>query len=52
MAEESEATQYLTFVLDEEIFAVGVARVREIRNLSHGGVGGRRGKPRLLPDVN
>jgi len=30
MAEESEATQYLTFVLEEEVFAVDVARVREI----------------------
>jgi purine-binding chemotaxis protein CheW len=30
MAEELEATQYLTFVLDEEVFAVDVARVREI----------------------
>lgn len=30
MAEEPEATQYLTFVLDEEVFAVDVARVREI----------------------
>ena len=30
MAEELVATQYLTFVLDEEVFAVDVARVREI----------------------
>jgi purine-binding chemotaxis protein CheW len=30
MADELEATQYLTFVLDEEVFAVDVARVREI----------------------
>lgn len=30
MSEELEATQYLTFVLDEEVFAVDVARVREI----------------------
>jgi purine-binding chemotaxis protein CheW len=30
MAEELEATQYLTFVLAEEVFAVDVARVREI----------------------
>jgi purine-binding chemotaxis protein CheW len=30
MAGELEATQYLTFVLDEEVFAVDVARVREI----------------------
>lgn len=30
MAEELEATQYLTFVLEEEVFAVDVARVREI----------------------
>jgi purine-binding chemotaxis protein CheW len=30
MAAEMEATQYLTFVLDEEVFAVDVARVREI----------------------
>lgn len=30
MAEELEATQYLTFVLDQEIFAVDVGRVREI----------------------
>jgi len=30
MAEGLEATQYLTFVLDEEVFAVDVARVREI----------------------
>lgn len=30
MSEELEATQYLTFVLDDEVFAVDVARVREI----------------------
>lgn len=30
MAEVLEATQYLTFVLNEEVFAVDVARVREI----------------------
>jgi len=30
MAEEPEATQYPTFVPDEEAFAVDVARVREI----------------------
>jgi len=30
MAEELEATQYLTFTLGEEVFAVDVARVREI----------------------
>jgi purine-binding chemotaxis protein CheW len=30
MAEGFEATQYLTFVLNEEVFAVDVARVREI----------------------
>ncbi|MDD5286255.1 MAG: chemotaxis protein CheW [Desulfuromonadaceae bacterium] len=30
MAEELDATQYLTLVLDEEVFAVDVARVREI----------------------
>ena len=30
MAAEMEATQYLTFTLDEEVFAVDVARVREI----------------------
>ncbi|MEI7816275.1 MAG: chemotaxis protein CheW [Desulfuromonadales bacterium] len=30
MAEDLEATQYLTFVLNEEVFAVDVARVREI----------------------
>ena len=30
MAEELEATQYLTFTLAEEVFAVDVARVREI----------------------
>jgi purine-binding chemotaxis protein CheW len=30
MAEELEATQYLTFVLDAEVFAVDVSRVREI----------------------
>jgi purine-binding chemotaxis protein CheW len=30
MGEELPATQYLTFVLDSEVFAVDVARVREI----------------------
>lgn len=30
MDEELQATQYLTFVLDKEVFAVDVARVREI----------------------
>jgi purine-binding chemotaxis protein CheW len=30
MAEELQAIQYLTFVLDSEVFAVDVARVREI----------------------
>jgi len=30
MAEELVTTQYLTFVLEEEVFAVDVARVREI----------------------
>lgn len=30
MGEELTATQYLTFVLDNEVFAVDVARVREI----------------------
>ena len=30
MSEVLEATQYLTFVLDEEVFAVDVSRVREI----------------------
>ncbi len=30
MAEEFESTQYLTFVLDAEVFAVDVSRVREI----------------------
>ena len=30
MTEELEATQYLTFVLAEEVFAVDVARIREI----------------------
>ena len=30
MAEELQATQYLTFTLAEEVFAVDVARVREI----------------------
>jgi len=30
MAEGLDATQFLTFVLDEEVFAVDVARVREI----------------------
>ena len=30
MAEELEVTQYLTFKLDEEVFALDVAKVREI----------------------
>jgi len=30
MAEVLEATQYLTFKLDEEVFALDVAKVREI----------------------
>jgi purine-binding chemotaxis protein CheW len=30
VAEELQATQYLTFVLDSEVFGVDVARVREI----------------------
>jgi len=30
MVEEFESTQYLTFTLDEEVFAVDVGRVREI----------------------
>ena len=30
MAEELEATQYLTFKLDDEVFALDVAKVREI----------------------
>lgn len=30
MAEELQATQYLTFTLSDEVFAVDVARVREI----------------------
>lgn len=30
MAEELDSTQYLTFVLDAEVFAVDVSRVREI----------------------
>jgi len=30
MADELEATQYLTFKLDEEVFALDVAKVREI----------------------
>lgn len=30
MAEELQSTQYLTFTLDDEVFAVDVARVREI----------------------
>lgn len=34
MAEEFEATQYLTFVLNEEVFAVDVARVREILEIT------------------
>jgi len=35
MAEELEVTQYLTFVLDEEVFAVDVARVREILEITN-----------------
>jgi purine-binding chemotaxis protein CheW len=34
MAEEFEATQYLTFVLNEEVFAVDVGRVREILEMT------------------
>ena len=34
MTEELEATQYLTFVLAEEVFAVDVARVREILEIT------------------
>lgn len=34
MAEELEATQYLTFVLDAEVFAVDVSKVREILEMS------------------
>lgn len=34
MAEESESTQYLTFVLDREVFAVDVAKVREILEIT------------------
>ncbi|MDD2272773.1 MAG: chemotaxis protein CheW [Desulfuromonadaceae bacterium] len=33
MAEELQATQYLTFTLADEVFAVDVARVREILEL-------------------
>lgn len=35
MAEELETTQYLTFLLDTEIFAVDVSKVREILELSN-----------------
>ena len=34
MAEELQATQYLTFTLDDEVFAVDVARVREILEIT------------------
>jgi purine-binding chemotaxis protein CheW len=34
MAEELESTQYLTFVLDREVFAVDVAKVREILEIT------------------
>jgi purine-binding chemotaxis protein CheW len=34
MAEELEVTQYLTFTLAEEVFAVDVARVREILEMT------------------
>ena len=34
MAEELEATQYLTFMLADEVFAVDVARVREILEIT------------------
>jgi purine-binding chemotaxis protein CheW len=34
MAEELEATQYLTFTLADEVFAVDVARVREILEIT------------------
>jgi purine-binding chemotaxis protein CheW len=34
MAEEFEVTQYLTFVLDEEIFAIDVSRIREILEIT------------------
>ena len=34
MTEELETTQYLTFTLSEELFAVDVARVREILEIS------------------
>ncbi len=35
MTEDLEATQYLTFVLDEEVFGVDVARVREILEIAN-----------------
>jgi len=35
MAEEFEATQYLTFTLAKEVFAVDVARVREILEITN-----------------
>ena len=35
MAEELDATQYLTFELDKEVFAVDVARVREILEITN-----------------
>lgn len=35
MVGELEATQYLTFVLDEEVFSVDVARVREILEITN-----------------
>ena len=35
MAEELQATQYLTFTLDDEVFAVDVARVREILEITN-----------------
>ena len=34
MAEELDATQYLTFMLADEVFAVDVARVREILEIT------------------
>lgn len=34
MAEELVATQYLTFTLADEVFAVDVARVRELSKVS------------------
>ncbi|MBC7946921.1 MAG: chemotaxis protein CheW, partial [Chitinophagaceae bacterium] len=35
MAEELETTQYLTFTLVDEVFAVDVARVREILEITN-----------------